>query len=411
MHRRLPALLAAIVLLVSLAVGPPSSARRNDDPKAERERVRAQQAEVASNINILKADQSKLEEALRLLDENVVAQEGLQLEATRAAEAAERQRVAADDAVAKAEEELGKLKDEIVEYAIDAYMMPDGTEIDAMFGADNLNEAAQRDAIIEQQAGDDADLADQLNAKQDDLSAKRDDARDAEADAKVKKDEAAERVQKVKAARDQQAQFEAKVSERIDQQIAESIRLGEKDRELSYKIALEQAALEARLAEQRERQRKADAQAAQSSRGRQSGGGGSAPVSPAGSGSGIALSTVGGITVSSQIAGALKAMLDAASAAGVPLSGGGYRSPAAQIAVRKNNCGTSYYAIYQMPASQCSPPTAPPGSSMHEVGLAIDFNNCNSRSTACYQWLSANARRFGFYNLPSEPWHWSVNGN
>jgi LAS superfamily LD-carboxypeptidase LdcB len=103
-------------------------------------------------------------------------------------------------------------------------------------------------------------------------------------------------------------------------------------------------------------------------------------------------------------------MLDAASAAGVPLSGGGYRNPAQQIAVRKNNCGTSYYAIYQMPASQCSPPTAPPGSSMHEVGLAIDFNNCNSRSTACYQWLNANAGRFGFRNLPSEPWHWSVNG-
>jgi LAS superfamily LD-carboxypeptidase LdcB len=407
MHKRLPALLAAIVLLVSLAVGPPSSARRSEDPKAERERVRAQQAEVASNLDVLKADQSKLEEALRLLDENVAAQEGLQLEANKAAEAAERQRVAADDAVVKAEEELAKLRDEIIEYAIDAYVMPNGTEIDTLFGADNLNEAAQRDAIIEQQAGDDADLADQLNAKQDDLSAKRDDARDAEADAKAKKDEAADRVEKVKAARDQQAQFEAKVSERIDQQIAESIRLGDRDRELSYKIALEQAALEARLAEQRERDRKAAE--AQNSRGRQSGG--SAPVSPAGSGSGIALSTVGGITVSSQIAGALKAMLDAAAADGVSLSGGGYRSPAQQIAVRKNNCGTSYYAIYQMPASQCSPPTAPPGSSMHEVGLAIDFNNCNSRSTACYRWLNANASRFGFHNLPSEPWHWSVNGN
>jgi LAS superfamily LD-carboxypeptidase LdcB len=405
MHKRLPALLAAIVLLVSLAVGPPSSAGRGEDPKAEREKVRARQAEVASSLDVLKADQSKLEEALRQLDENVAVQEGLQLEADKAAEAAERQRVAADGAVTLAEEELGQLKDEIVEYAVDAYMMPNGSEIDAMFGANDLNEAAQRDAIIEQQAGDDADLADQLNAKQDDLSAKRDDARDAEADAKTKKDEAADRVEKVKAARDQQAQFEAKVSQRIDEQIAESIRLSDKDRELSYKIALEQAALEARLAEQREKQRKA-AQAQSSKKG----GGGSAPVTPAGSGSGIALTTVGGITVSSQIAGQLKSMLDAASAAGVPLSGGGYRSPSAQIAVRKNNCGTSYYAIYQMPASACSPPTAPPGSSMHEVGLAIDFNNCNSRSTACYQWLNANAGRFGFRNLPSEPWHWSVNG-
>ncbi len=48
---------------------------------------------------------------------------------------------------------------------------------------------------------------------------------------------------------------------------------------------------------------------------------------------------------------------------------------------------------------------------MHERGLAIDFSNCGVRSTPCYQWLAANAHRFGFFNLPSEPWHWSVNGN
>ena len=42
-------------------------------------------------------------------------------------------------------------------------------------------------------------------------------------------------------------------------------------------------------------------------------------------------------------------------------------------AVRRANCGSSNYAIYQMPASACSPPTARPGTSMHEQGLAIDF--------------------------------------
>ncbi len=64
-----------------------------------------------------------------------------------------------------------------------------------------------------------------------------------------------------------------------------------------------------------------------------------------------------------------------------------------------------------MSASQCSPPTAKPGSSMHEVGLAIDFENCSSRSSTCHVWLKNNAARFGFINLPSEPWHWLINGN
>ena len=52
---------------------------------------------------------------------------------------------------------------------------------------------------------------------------------------------------------------------------------------------------------------------------------------------------------------------------------------------------------------------------MHEQGLAIDFTHggslISSRSSAAFQWLAANAGRFGFRNLPSEPWHWSTNGN
>ena len=96
------------------------------------------------------------------------------------------------------------------------------------------------------------------------------------------------------------------------------------------------------------------------------------------------------------------------------LSGGGYRDPAGQIAVRRSNCGSSQYAIYQMPASSCSPPTARPGRSMHEQGLAIDFTQGGStlrRSSSAYGWLQAHAAAYGFYNLPSEPWHWSTNGN
>ncbi|MDD9371186.1 MAG: M15 family metallopeptidase, partial [Acidimicrobiales bacterium] len=108
-------------------------------------------------------------------------------------------------------------------------------------------------------------------------------------------------------------------------------------------------------------------------------------------------------------------LLDASSAAGVSLCGGGYRDPQAQIELRKSHCGTSQYAIYEMPSSQCSPPTARPGSSMHEQGLAIDFT-CNgggtvSRGSSCWNWLSANANSYALFNLPSESWHWSTNGN
>ena len=126
------------------------------------------------------------------------------------------------------------------------------------------------------------------------------------------------------------------------------------------------------------------------------------------------LVTVRGITVNAAIAGPVGELLAAAQADGLTFTGGGYRSPERQVELRRQHCGTSYYAVDEMPSSQCSPPTARPGRSMHERGLAIDFN-CggelvDSRSDPCFRWLDANAARYGLVNLPSEPWHWSVNG-
>jgi LAS superfamily LD-carboxypeptidase LdcB len=121
------------------------------------------------------------------------------------------------------------------------------------------------------------------------------------------------------------------------------------------------------------------------------------------------------ITVACSISAQLDRMLGAAAADGFTLTGGGYRDPSQQIAVRRTNCGSSQYAIYQEPPNSCHPPTAYPGTSMHEQGLAIDFmwngSIISSHGNAAYQWLAGHAASYGFYNLPSEAWHWSVNGH
>jgi hypothetical protein len=106
----------------------------------------------------------------------------------------------------------------------------------------------------------------------------------------------------------------------------------------------------------------------------------------------------------------VRSLLAAAEADGVHLTGSSYRDPAQQIALRRAHCGTSQYAIYEMPSSRCHPPTARPGTSNHERGLAVDFDRCSSRGSSCYRWLKLHAARFGISNLPSEPWHWSVDG-
>jgi LAS superfamily LD-carboxypeptidase LdcB len=103
-------------------------------------------------------------------------------------------------------------------------------------------------------------------------------------------------------------------------------------------------------------------------------------------------------------------MLAAAAADGVKLGGFGYRDSANQVRLRQQNCPDPVNS----PPSECDPPTAIPGTSMHERGLAIDFTAngqfITSHDNPGYEWLAANAGRFGFENLPSEPWHWSTNG-
>ena len=51
---------------------------------------------------------------------------------------------------------------------------------------------------------------------------------------------------------------------------------------------------------------------------------------------------------------------------------------------------------------------------LNEKGLAVDFTYggrvISSRDSPAFQWLAAHAAGYGFYNLPSEPWHWSSNG-
>lgn len=129
----------------------------------------------------------------------------------------------------------------------------------------------------------------------------------------------------------------------------------------------------------------------------------------------IPLASVRGFRVHGSIADQLAALLEAADAAEVKLGGGGYRTNDQQIQLRRAHCGDDEYSVWEKPANECSPPTARPGNSLHELGLAIDFtyrnNTIGSQASPGFQWLAVHGPAFGFHNLPSEPWHWSVSGS
>lgn len=119
-----------------------------------------------------------------------------------------------------------------------------------------------------------------------------------------------------------------------------------------------------------------------------------------------------GITVNKIVAYPFQRMIDDAAKAGVLLSGGGFRTQQQQIALRTTNGCPD---VWTAPASSCRVPTAIPGHSLHELALAVDMTSArktvSSRTSPAYKWLAANAGRYGFVNLPSEPWHWSITGS
>jgi len=117
------------------------------------------------------------------------------------------------------------------------------------------------------------------------------------------------------------------------------------------------------------------------------------------------------INVCKTIAPDLTKLLEKAKTDKINLGGFGTRSTAKQKALRiKHGCPDD-----NTPSSQCTPPTARPGYSMHESGKAIDFRcdntSINSKKDPCFIWLSKNATSF-LKNLKTdkEPWHWSTTG-
>lgn len=132
-----------------------------------------------------------------------------------------------------------------------------------------------------------------------------------------------------------------------------------------------------------------------------------------GDGDQVVVSSCGStFTVHRSIGENVRALLDAACADGIRLGGWGWRSAARQVELRRAHCGPTPYDIWERPSRECRPPTARPGNSMHERGLAIFTHRGASltRSSPAYRWLVLHAATHGLHNLPSEPWHWSTNG-
>ncbi len=388
-HRRV-AFLAAVAALATLATV--VDAATPDELREQRRAVQAQAAELASEVDAATADVADLEVALAAAQANVDAQQAAVEAANRAVIDADAAQVAALEAITDLELREEQARIDLQNAVIDSYVSFQGfDDLEAL--GDAPWEASRVETLTEIGTGTGLEGLDTLRAIGAELEFQRQLAEQAAAEAETTREEMRIRLAELGTALAIEDQLLLEAIERQERRLGEAAALAALEAELSEEIRVEE-------------QRIADAIA-----NRIPPGSGSVTVPPD---SDIELVTVGGITVNVLVEDQVRGILAAMSARGFNLGGGGYRSIESQIRLRRANCGTSDYAIWEMPASRCRPPTARPGLSQHEVGLAIDFTLngrvLRTRDSDVFRALAEIAPQFGFYNLPSEPWHWSTTG-
>lgn len=389
-----------------------------DELEAERDRVAAAETANAAELDAANADLSEVNDALRTLQEKVDVQAARVVYANERLAAAEQAVTITAEEVAEAEADLAEMEERLAAQAVEGFM---GGNDGAVVLEGDPNEAIRRQELLASATQTDRDLISDLRAAREDLEVRQAEANGAVADAEAFRVDAQAQLDELGADQAAQQDALAGAEARLDHLLSERQALATLGEELETDLE-EQAELARQLAAagppppppEEEEEPAADPDESNDDDGDPEPAPDPGPVNRPESGSGNIVYVGNGIEVDASIADQITRLLADSAAAGVELAGGGYRSPESQIAVRRNNCGTSSYAIYEMPASQCRPPTAIPGRSMHEQGLAIDFT-CSgslirSRSGSCWNWLAANAAAYGLQNLPSEPWHWSTNG-
>lgn len=389
-------LVVAVVALLVSPVGAQEDVATLETLKAERQRIQAEAAAQAAKVNASQASFDELIVALDAVNSLVDLQEARLEDAQQALASANQQVEQAERREAEIRVEMEKVTAGLADLALAAFTGESGAATDGsvMLLSADPSQAALRRSLVEFQTGSLADGIDRVRA----LSAEAADVRasreESAAVAAAGEEEAHLRVVELEAAKEQQVTLVLAAEARLESRLAEAELLAELDASKAAEIKRQEEAIAKRI---RRETLAAAAAAASGNRTR--------PPAPE------SIVNVQGIQVHQRIAGSLESLLNAARADGIELGGWGFRDSVKQVELRMQHCGRSDYEIWDMPASLCNPPTARPGRSKHEQGLAVDFTynggSMTSHSNPGFKWLAANAASYGFVNLPSEPWHWS----
>ena len=183
--RTLFSLLVA-ALVCGLLVVPVGAA---GDPRAQRDAARARRAQLAAQLDGLKASEKELLDAAAALDDQVLAQAARVDAARQAVAAAQAEVVDANNSLAETKSLIGQLETLFVDRAVAEYISPRGQRIDDIVASSDLAATARKHALLDSVASSDDDLLDELGAAREDFEVARAAAEAAQAKATARQSE------------------------------------------------------------------------------------------------------------------------------------------------------------------------------------------------------------------------------
>ena len=210
------ALLAALTLVFCVLAAPADaqSARRRRDA------ARAKRAEIARQLNTLRASDAQLQGALRTLTTQVNAETANAAAARQKVEAATRAEAQAKAELVDTEQRMTGIRKAVVGRAVETYVRPRDDVI--LEETQSPSEASRRDALLSQVLANDQDLLDQLRALKEDLQIKQAAAQRAKEVAQARRRQVDAKLLALHQARAEKARVAGAVAARIRDYTAES---------------------------------------------------------------------------------------------------------------------------------------------------------------------------------------------
>jgi murein DD-endopeptidase MepM/ murein hydrolase activator NlpD len=215
--RTLFSLLVAALVCGVLVV--PSGA--SSDPRAQRDAARARRAQLAAQLDTIKASEQELLDAADALDDQVLAQAARVDAAHQALEAAKTEVIDATNSLAETGSLIAQLESLFVNRAVAEYMSPRDDRLDDLIDSTDLAATARKHALLDSIASSDKDVLDELGAAREDYEVARAAAKAAEEKAAARSAENEEALSKLEKDRAHQRKLQQALTARQREVLAE----------------------------------------------------------------------------------------------------------------------------------------------------------------------------------------------